>query len=145
MFSRNITIRRLKSDDSHLIGCSVAGILGERNFDFYKAYGPTLAAKLLTGQIAHMIAAVLKDEYRGQGIGRELLKVRMKWVREVGAKFALSNSWVSQQNFNSARLFQADGFQEVTRFSNLNANTEYPCLVCGPVCRCENIIYLKSF
>ena len=131
-------------DDARFIGCSVAGILGERNFDFYKVYGTSLATKLLPGQIATMIGAVLKDEYRGQGIGKELLEVRMKWAREVGAKFALSNSWVSKQSFNSARLFEADGFQVVTRFSNFYPKGENPCSFCGDICRCENIVYIKE-
>ena len=131
-------------DGARFIGCSVAGILSERHFDFYKMYGPSLATKLLPGQIAHIIGVILKDEYRGQGIGKELLNVRMKWAREVGAKFALSNSWVSKQSFNSARLFEADGFQVVTRFTNFNPHGGNPCNFCGDICRCENIVYLKE-
>jgi GNAT superfamily N-acetyltransferase len=131
-------------DDARFVGCSVAGILGERHFDFYKMYGSSLATKLLPGQIAHIIGVILKDEYRGQGIGKELLKVRLKWAREVGAKFALSNSWVSKQHFNSARLFEAGGFQVVTRFTNFNPYGKTPCNFCGDSCRCENIVFLKE-
>jgi len=131
-------------DANRFIGCSVAGILGERNFDFYKVYGQALSEKLVPGQVAHMIGVILIDEYRGLGIGKELLKIRMEWARDVGAKFAFSNSWISKQRFNSSRLFEADGFQVVTRFTSFNSQSKTPCLFCGDDCRCENIVYLKA-
>ena len=131
-------------DNEKLIGSSVAALLGERQFEFFQSYGSVIEDKVHTTKIAHLIGAVLGDAYRGQGIGQKLLKARLDWAREVGAKWAISNSWGRKQRFNSARLFEADGFQEVTRFTNFTPQIKVSCPSCGEDCRCENIIFLKE-
>lgn len=131
-------------DGEKLIGASVVAMMTERQLSFWEVYGSKVKENFGPGKIVVILATVLEEEHRGKGLGKELLRIRMEWAIDAGAKFAITNSWVNGTRFNSNRLFEADGFQTLATFSAYDPQSTVTCPRCGIGCRCENRVYFKT-
>lgn len=96
--------------------------------------------------ILHII--VVDEQYEGQGIGSDLVRARLRWLRnvtEVGGVMGVS--WHREDHVDSRVLFEKFGFEAVETVEEYYAKSEehVPCVDCEGSCRCDATIYRKAF
>lgn len=91
---------------------------------------------------------VVDGEWRGKGIGREILRRRMEWVRETDAEMAFVCGWERKRGRTSRPLLEQAGFLPVQRIEGMYAKTERPgCPDCGiwpsdnEPCTCDGTLW----
>ncbi len=131
-----------------VVGIGVAQLV--REFDFYAAFDPAITTEL-AGQTAGSFATLaFVPQWRGRGLGQEISRERLAWLRERGCKVILGISWVSGLGHTSDRVFEKSGFRAVKRvddfFVDWSLNKpDFVCPVCGaPPCRCSAIFYRRD-
>lgn len=129
-----------------LVGVASGGILPKNQFDFYACFNNKLSDLFARVKVGILLAVAVNEQYRGSGIGRKLLELRINWFEKNDAQYALTNSWNSKAKFSSPRLFKADGFELLSHFCTYvhPSNQSSACPQCSVGCRCENYVFIKK-
>lgn len=98
--------------------------------------------------VALLQFSVVSPKWRGKGVGKKLLKARMKYLKRKGFGVAVTLSWVSDNKHNSGRLFDAAGFKEhftiPAYWREDTMGGDYVCPKCRGACSCDAIVYSNS-
>jgi len=93
-------------------------------------------------------AVAVALENRGRGVGTQLTRASMDWLRDRGATAAVSFGWKSSNGCHIAGVLRSCGFEErleITEFwTKESASTGYSCPECGNLCKCSAIIFTRS-
>ncbi len=132
-------------ENEELIGIATGGILPRNQFEYYAQFGYRLSEILNSEKVGILLAVAVRDDKRGCGIGKSLLQFRKKWLKDQGARYALTSSWSSGGEFSSPRLFEADGFEKLSHYCSYTPpQSDVNCPRCIEGCRCENFIFIKE-
>ena len=95
--------------------------------------------------ILHIL--VVAPNYRGRGIGSDLVATRLRWLREVAeADGVVGLSWHREDHVDSRQLFEKFGFEAAATVEEYYAKAHDdpgPCVDCDGVCSCNATIYRK--
>jgi len=108
-------------------------------------------ADALAGETnAWLLLSVVDQEWRGRGIGSELLARRLAWTRETDAEMAFACGW-ERDGATSRPLLEASGFVPVQRIEEMYAESErLACPDCGvwpsddSLCRCGATLWARD-
>lgn len=87
-------------------------------------------------------SALVLPEYRGKGIGKQLLQARMSWFRLKGVQTVCALAWESRQERTSRPLLEAAGFALVEIIEK--PWWEEGCPICGQSCQCNAALMRKD-
>lgn len=131
-----------------VVGIGVAQLVTE--FEFYLPFDATIRIELADKIVGGFSTLAFVPAWRGKGLGQEISRQRLAWLRERGCQVILGISWVSGLGHTSDRVFDKMGFRAVKRLDNFFVEwslnkPDFVCPVCGaPPCRCAAIFYRKD-
>ena len=133
--------------DLELIGVAVAQLLS--NNDYYQPFSPLIVDHLYQKRVGSLSTSCVREDVQGKGVGSELMRVRLEWLRSKTCNSFVGISWVSGKPHTSNRVFEKFGFKKVNEVKNFfyQASLDHPfvCPACGgPPCICSAIMYLKD-
>lgn len=80
------------------------------------------------------------ENYRGLGIGKELLLLAIQAAKRQGAKAGISHLWKQSPNNSAVNYFTRCGGQHIASHPgkwNEESKQGYDCVLCGFDCQCE--------
>lgn len=81
------------------------------------------------------------SRYQKKGIGTELVKQRLDWLRSLGVRRVTSDAWASRHGVNAAKPLVRNGFQLV-RINEKGFAWCKDCPACRPnACECDAWVY----
>lgn len=134
-------------DDEKLIGGAVAGLIKE--FDFYLPFGIDIVEKMKSSRVGSFSIMGFDENHQGKGLGQQLSKKRLEWVKSKNCNLIVGISWVSGLSHTSDRVFEKMGFRAHNKvegfFEEWSILRKLQCPVCGnPPCKCAGILYVKE-
>ncbi|MCB9740339.1 MAG: GNAT family N-acetyltransferase [Deltaproteobacteria bacterium] len=139
--ARVVQIARSADSARTLLGVGVASILNERGLAGYSRIRPDLPTWLADRRAGSLQTLAVHPTARRTGVGRALAAAMVQWLRSREVEVLLGVSWQHGGADNSARLYEAAGFERLgtsaTFFAEEQARSGQPCAVCGTPCRCE--------
>lgn len=88
-----------------------------------------------------LLNSAVHREFRKQGIGTELVKQRLDWLRGLGVRRVTSDAWASRHSVNAAKSLVKNGFRLV-KIEPLKFAFCKDCPACRPNgCDCGAWVY----
>ena len=134
-------------DQGKVIGGAI-GKVQDKDFDYYSPFGDEIVPKLLASKVGSLSIMGIDENYQGKGIGQQLSRKRIDWLKDKGCNVLIGISWVSGQLHTSNRVFEKMGFTAIKTIDQFFAESSIPmnliCPVCGvPPCLCAGTLYMK--
>ncbi len=145
-------VRVAINENKEVIGFSIASIYSENELKKYlndKRCVELILPDLTNQKIGITKIVVIKDQYKKNGIGIDLLNDSLLLIEEKKVAIMIGFAWKSKEGVNAKRILEKNGFQElieVKKFWNDESLKEnYSCPDCGnPPCVCSAIIFMKK-
>jgi GNAT superfamily N-acetyltransferase len=130
-----------------LIGLGVAQII--TNFEWYLPFDPNITMELAQKKVASFSTLAVNEAYQGKGIGQEISRMRLAWVKDHKCEVILGVSWVSGLSHTSDRVFEKMGFKAIKKLDNffveLSLKNPFDCPGCkNAPCTCAAILYRRD-
>lgn len=92
-------------------------------------------------------SSAVSENYRKQGVGEELTRLRVEWLKSQDASKIVCLAWVYPDGSLPAKAqLTANGLKEITRIEGLwNQECKFysrSCLECGPDCKCTGAVFV---
>lgn len=139
-------VRSLEKCDSILliarIDDSIVGFACGYNSDNPEEYIESLETDTGANSILEKISIL--HEYRGQGIGTELYRERLRRLQQP----TIAESWIRTDSPDSTILMEKFGFKKIHYIENKwyeesqMAQDDNFCPDCGRICKCDSAIYI---
>ncbi len=154
LFEMNYVERKLANDyvagafkNDQLIGVGIARSMGPNDFEYYLPFGLEIRLWFQKYQMGSFDTLAIEDAYRGQGIGQEISRMRLKWLKEKGCNRVIGVSWVSGLAHTSNRVFEKMGFKAFKKVDHFYRETSlkhpFDCPGCKVhPCSCAAILYV---
>lgn len=97
--------------DLELVGIGVAQIIDE--YSYYRPFQNNIAEELRGKKVGSFSTMAVKEAHQGQGIGQQISKARLDWIRKMNCEVVVGVSWVSGLGHTSDRVFERTGFKKV--------------------------------
>ena len=102
------------------------------------------AAAALEGDFGVLKCVVVDPDHRGNGIGQELTKIRLKYLENNGCKILKSYAWVrTNGQCPSCRTLERNGFTAKEELQGFYSNCKHRCPLCKDNCKCVARVYQK--
>ncbi len=143
---QGITVGAWRADV--LVGVGCAELL--TGLDYYLPFESGITARLAGERVGSLCTLAVEEHCRGQGIGQQLGRARLAWLRERGCTTVLAVSWLSGLAHTSDRVFEKLGFEggkTVPAFYRADAlKHPFDCPGCRQVpCACAARLYEYRF
>jgi ribosomal protein S18 acetylase RimI-like enzyme len=106
--------------------------------------------KFAKKDIGFIILIAVDPKYQGQGIGKKLVTMALKYQKDFGAKAVGVHAWQSSPGNGSQKLFESFGFTHLKmhkspwlKYSKKAGPKGYWCPVCGNPCKCDELEMVK--
>lgn len=147
--NRNSTLARAVNRQGKLVGAATATVLGRRAVLAMQANLRIAGIKVdLTGsRVGELTSSAVTPAARGRGVGSELVRVRMGFLKSSGCRYVICASWVSGDGLQtSAGLLRHAGFEHLGMVPSYWAAEQksggYLCAACGTDCVCAAKVML---
>jgi len=140
------------ANQSVRVGGGVALLLTQEQIIQELEFSDLNVQEITSKKNAFFILNVVDPDWRGKGIGAKILKRRLDWVIDSGAKIVFSYGWKRDcTNQESKPLFKDAGFTQIKEISSLYAKIDrQACPDCNiwpsdtNKCSCNGIIWAKK-
>lgn len=124
------------------------GILMFLNPVGVKQYFPVSTDGYPIGETNAMFhAGVVAEDWEGRGLGSELMRLRLEFIREVGeVNTAFGNAWLRPHTVDVSALFEKHGFERIDTINqgSWKGENSRDCPDCSPEpCSCSSGVYAK--
>lgn len=135
-----------RAADGNLLGVAHARELPREGAAFYRVFGDDIVHMLEQRRLGSLFASAVVPEARGQGIGSQLARARLTWLRERGCNYAIGISWQSGLPHTSRPVFERLGFRMLSESNTFFSDTQNQqqstgCMICGASCSCPALLY----
>jgi ribosomal protein S18 acetylase RimI-like enzyme len=134
-----------KTQSGALSGLAAVHIPEAPMTEKFSTFGPKVLEFLKGRKTAHVLNLAVHPKFRRQGLGRELSRHMVLWLRDKLCEAVVGNSWDNGRADNSRCLFEMFGFEkcgENADFLNLQSReNQQTCSVCGGECQCNAIFF----
>jgi GNAT superfamily N-acetyltransferase len=132
-----------------IAGVATARVLGTEEFAHYAPFGPDVAVLFRQNRVGSFETASVRELMQGKGVGQELGRHRIDWLKRMGCHAVVGVSWESGLPHVSNRVFEKLGFRRMSRAENFygehSIRRGIVCPVCGePPCRCSAALYVLN-
>lgn len=89
----------------------------------------------------------VRPEWRGQGVGTQLGRHRLEWLRSHDVSHVFGVGWLREDGPSSAPVFERLGFEVLARIEEFYYRDQQPrrwCPDCGEPCECAARIYGRT-
>jgi ribosomal protein S18 acetylase RimI-like enzyme len=137
---------RARDKRRQLIGAATTRILTPAQSAALQEKLPAAASGSLAGhRIGELKSSAVDDAARGRGVGTEMLRTCLAFLKAGSCRYAVAASWVSADTGHaSLGLLERAGFTVLATISGFWAEeqttTGYTCPDCGGRCRCTAVI-----
>jgi ribosomal protein S18 acetylase RimI-like enzyme len=137
---------RARDKRRQLIGAATTRILTPVQSAALQEKLPAAARSLLAGQrIGELKSSAVDDAALGRGVGTEMLRACLAFLKAGGCRYAVAASWVSADTGHaSLGLLERAGFTVLATIPGFWAGDQsaagYACPDCGGQCRCTAAI-----
>ena len=104
--------------------------------------------KCSPNKIGYFKSLFISKDFQNKGLGKQLSKISIETLKEMGAKAVLCHSWLESPNNSSQVYLNKMGFEPIKEHKKFWYNINYECPRCSPgrcVCTAiEMIKYLES-
>ena len=134
--------------DDDVVGVAGARRLAPEGSAFYAPFGKETVELFQKHRVGSLNCASVQEKWQGHGIGTELGRRRVAWLKEIGCDALVGISWESGLAHTSDRVFLRLGFKSVARVADfyvgMSVQRGFICPVCGaPPCRCAATLFVK--
>jgi ribosomal protein S18 acetylase RimI-like enzyme len=137
---------RARAKRGQIIGAATARILTPAQAEDLQEQLPAAAAGFLAGhRIGELKSSAVDPAARGHGIGTDMLRTRLAFLKASGCRYAVTASWVSADTGHaSLGLLERAGLTVLATVPGFwaagQAAAGYTCPDCGGRCRCTAVI-----
>lgn len=138
--------------DNEIVGAIVMRRNGKIFDDYEENYFDIENIKCPKDKYGFIAYLVVKKGFQGQGIGKKLVKIGIKYLKDSGSRAIGVHCWQSSPGNASEKTFRSFGFQPLKmlhapwkKISKERGPKEFWCVHCGNPCTCdelEMILYL---
>jgi len=126
------------------VGSAVARLLTPADSSYYWTFGPP-ALELFRDDVGSFEALAVDSAHRRHGLGSRLTAATLDWMRERGCDWAVTVSWRSGREGESAGMFRRLGMTEgptVEKFYlEESLRDGWACPACGGPCTCSATLF----
>jgi ribosomal protein S18 acetylase RimI-like enzyme len=135
-------------EEGQLLALATVAIRDPKPAPHFGAFGEEVQNFLSQETCAMILEIAVKKEYQGKGLGLLLCQEMSAWIESKDIDFVAGTSWQHGEQNTSKIFFEKFGFKMMARSHNFMQTqldmTGAVCKVCGPVCGCESIFYVKE-
>lgn len=146
------TLVRACGTDGVLLGTATARVLNQASvYELQQRLHAAGVEKVLVGNlIGELKSSAVAPQARRQGIGAELVRGRLEYLKSLGCRYVVSASWLSGGGApTSLGLLERAGFERLAVIPAYWAEEQkaagWLCSDCGTACRCSAIIMILDF
>ena len=103
------------------------------------------ASVIVDGYVGILKCVVVHPQYRGEGIAKELTKIRLAYLKDQGCKFVKSYAWVRPDgSCPSCGILEKNGFEVIDELNGYYSRFKHSCPHCDKDCKCSARVYQKE-
>ena len=96
--------------------------------------------------ICHIHSIAVKKEYQKSGISFELFESTLSKAKKLGFTFGFAIAWKRKDFIPAKKILINHGFIKLKTLSMPWYNNKtYSCIDCNGPCKCDGVVYYKSF
>ena len=125
---------------------SAGGAILLENFDFYKPFDANIDVRMAGKRVGCLNTLSVVETHQGKGIGQQMGRIRLNWLKSQGCDTVVGISWVSGLENTSDRVFEKLGFRRVSFvpefFRHAMSYISFSCPGChNQPCLCSAVLY----
>ena len=103
------------------------------------------ASVVIDGYVGILKCVVVHPQYRGEGIAKELTKIRLEYLKNQGCKYVKSYAWVRPDgSCPSCGILEKNGFEVIDELNGYYSRFKHKCPYCDKDCKCSARVYQKE-
>jgi GNAT superfamily N-acetyltransferase len=118
------------------------------SLEYYTPFGEAAVAHLSGRNAGNLSALSVLESRRGQGIGQQMTRERLTWMKNSGHDLAVAIAWLSGARHQSRPMFERLGFMCLAEAKEFYLRDSLAhglrCVYCGGPCRCAGALFVKE-